>query len=135
MLTGTLFAGLAVALALLVAIYRKLAALPVANLAQAARARTEAQAQALAALQEAATAEVAAITATIRAHEERAAARHRDEVAAMEVRARMAERRAADAVSVLDAASILVRELRQSLDELLRLVPVAGKSCSDTAPH
>ena len=118
MVTGILYGGLALALALLVAIYRRLGALPFALRAQARRERDAGQAEALTALQAAAAAKVGAITAAISSHEEEAAARCLSEIGAAELRARVAERRTSDAIPVLGAASELVRELRHLLDEL-----------------
>jgi len=135
MVTGILCGGLALVVVLLVAIYRRLGALPIALRAQVKRERAVGQAQALTALQEAAAAKVGPITASIRAYEEGAATRYREEVAAAEVRARMAERRASNAVPVLGAASELVRDLRRTLDDVLALGPqVAARRSAAVTP-
>jgi hypothetical protein len=109
-------------LALWGALCRKLAGLPAAFRAQVRRERSEGEGRAMAVLQEAAAAKVGSITLALRALEERAVARHRDEVAALEVRARVAERRALEVVPPLGAAVELVRALRSALDALSGLV-------------
>jgi hypothetical protein len=62
---------------------------------------------------------------SLRALEEQAAARHRDEVAAVEVRARVAERRASETLPALGAALDLVHELRSMLDAMIGAAPGA----------
>ena len=101
------------------ALYRKLAGLPGAFLAQARRERTEGEARAMAVLQETAAAKVGSITLSLRSLEEQTLARHRDERAAVELRARVAERRGSETLPALGAAQDLVRELRSVLDTLL----------------
>ncbi len=68
-------------------------------------------------LQEAVAAKVGAITTF--ALEEQHEARNRDQLAAAELRARMTERRALEALPALGPAVDLVRELRRLVDHLL----------------
>jgi len=110
MATVFIGAGLALAVALLVAIHRKL------DIDRRERPRDDATA--LAALRRAATVEVATITAALRAYEEHVAEQYQQMVAASETRARVAEQRSSDAGVALSAASDLVRELRAALDGL-----------------
>jgi hypothetical protein len=110
-------AGLVLALVLLVAIDRKVGALPsrVRALAREERARDDNLV--VSALHEATAAKVGKATAAIRDHEEQIAAAYRALVAELEVRARAAERSAGEAQTALSAASALVRELRALIDD------------------
>ena len=117
---------------------RKIDELPAAFLALARRERAEGEARALTALQEMAAARVGAITLSLHALEEQQIERNRDERAAAEVRARVAERRAAEVVPPLGAASELVREARSLVDALLVHAPVAeepDRRAPDAAPR
>lgn len=110
-------AGLALALALLVSIHRRLDALP-ARAGADRRERAPDAAAALGALKQATTLEVATITAALRSYEEHVAEQYQQMLAAAEMRARVAERRSADAGIALSTASELVRELRALVDGL-----------------
>jgi small-conductance mechanosensitive channel len=110
--------GTGLNLALWGALCRRLDRLPAAFLARARRERREGEARALAVLQEEAAAKVGAITTSLRALEEQHEARSRDERAAAELRARVAERRAQEAAPALVPAVELVRELRAMIDRL-----------------
>ena len=118
-------------LALWGALYHKLAGLPAAFLAQARRDRSEAEGRAMVVLQEAAASKVGGITLALRALEEQTLARHRDERAAAELRARVAERRASEALPALGAAQDLVRELRSVLDTLLGVTAETHEPAAD----
>jgi hypothetical protein len=118
MLTGFLCAALAVVLVLLAVLHRRIDQLP-------ARVRfliAEERAKALTELQEATAGRVAGSTAVLRAYENDIVQHLRGEVAATELRSRIAERRSTDAASVLDGATALARELRAILDKLHPLV-------------
>lgn len=119
-------------LALWAALYRKLDRFPAALRAQVRRERAEAQAEAMTVLQAAAALKVGAITAALRAREEEAATLYRDEVAAADLRTRIAERRAADAAPMLRTASELLRQLRELLNPL---VAAAGKRTVPPPPE
>ncbi len=116
--SAVLYGGPVLALLLLIAIHHRLAILPTALSIVARRERIDGEARAMTALQEAAAAKVGPITTSLRALAEQSEARNRDAVAAAELRARVAERRASEAASALGAASELVRELRMTLDGL-----------------
>ena len=118
--------GAALNLALWATLWRSVAGLPAAFLALARRERAEGEARALTVLEEMAARRVGAITSSLQALEEQQIERNRNEIAAAEVRARVAERRATDAAPVLGAASELVRELRRTLDELGRTLEGLG---------
>jgi hypothetical protein len=118
--------GAALNLALGAALWRSVAGLPAAFLALARRERAEGEARALTVLEEMAARRVGAITSSLQALEEQQIERNRNEIAAAEVRARVAERRATDTAPVLAAASELVRELRRTLDELGRTLEGLG---------
>lgn len=124
MATFLLGAGLALAIALLVAIYRKLERLPT---------RAQSDATAIIALKNATAIEVATITAALRSYEEHLAEQHQQAVAGAETRARLAERRASDAGVALSAASELVRELRALIDDARgsRVQPLAEPAVVD----
>jgi len=110
--------ALGLCLALLLGLHRKLDALParVWSIAKQERARDESHAQT--ALREATAAKVGTITSALRLYEEEIGERSRAQVAEAEKRARVAERRLADAGTALEAGAVLVRELRALLDEL-----------------
>jgi hypothetical protein len=110
--------GAGLNLALWGALWNKLAGLPAAIQAEMRRERREGEARALTVLQEAAAAKVGSITLALRSLEEQESARHRAELGAAELRARLAERRAAEVAPVLGAASDLVRDLRTLLDRV-----------------
>jgi hypothetical protein len=109
--------GAGLNLALWGALYRMLDGLPERIFALVRRDRAADEARALKALQDAASARVAAVTFSLSAYEEDLARRSREAAAAAEVRARVAERRATDTTSYVDAASALVSELRTLLQE------------------
>jgi hypothetical protein len=110
-------------LALWGALYRLVDGLPLRLALLLKERRAADEAHALAVLEAAASAKVHAQTLSLRAHDEELAQRHRDAVAAAELRAHVAERRSAGAVSALDAASALVRELRAIVMEVAPKAP------------
>jgi hypothetical protein len=128
MLTVYIAAGVALALvlALLAAILRKLDGLPprVWGIAQRERAREESTA--LEVLTDSTRARVTTAVASLRAYEEQVAAAWRDQMGSAETRARIAERRAADVGVALSAATDLVREARE-LRDALELLVVRGR--------
>ena len=115
-------AGLALALALLIAIHHKLDGLPPRLWAIAKRERAADEARALTALTEATAARVGTITLGLRHHEEHLAASVRAQIAEAETRARVVERRSSDAGVALHAATDLVRALRSLCEEMEALI-------------
>ncbi len=111
--------GAGVNLALWAVLWRKVDELPAVFLALARRERAEGEARALTVLQEMAAAKVGSIVLSLRSLEEQQIERNRDERAATELRARVAERRAAEVVPAVGVAAELVRELRSLVDVLL----------------
>jgi hypothetical protein len=130
--TVVLCVGLALALALLVAVHRRLDGLPLRIWSIAKKERAQDESAAVTALQEATAARVGPIVTSIRAHEEQIAAIFRTQVAEAQMRARIAERQSSDAGVALRAASELVREARALRDDLARLLP--GRVVSMRAP-
>jgi hypothetical protein len=123
--TLCLCAGLAVTLALVFALHRRLDGLPLRIWSIAKKERAQDEGAAVTALQEATAARVGPIVSSLRTYHEQLAASSRAQVADAEMRARVAERRSSDAGVALDAASALVRELRALRDaELARVAPV-----------
>ena len=121
MATAFLVAGLALALALLlavIAIHRKLDAIPARIWSIARRERDQDESKALTVLTEAAAVKVAALTLSLRTYEEQIAADLRAQVAAAQTRARVIEHRSSDAAIALSAASELVSELAAIVAEL-----------------
>ena len=118
-------AGLALVLALLVAIYLNVDSLPARVWAIAMRERAEDAAAAQAALQQLAAPRVAALVAALTECHTQSAAELRAQVAAAELRARLAERQAKDAGTSIAIASELVGELRSIVDEL-HAVPIVA---------
>jgi hypothetical protein len=127
MITVLLSAGLALALALLIAIHRRLSGLPLAVWALARREREANATKALDAMKEEVAARAGLAVVAIRRYEEQIGATFRAQVAEAETRARMAERRAADAATALEAAAVLVRELRLVLGVVGETVESAPK--------
>lgn len=121
-MTDAMATGLAVALLLLCGLYWKIADLPgrlwgvARNELGKARASDDAETQR--ALQEAADARVGALVAGVRQYQQQIAADFRRQVADAELRARVAERNAADTTTALETATALVREVRATLDGL-----------------
>jgi hypothetical protein len=122
MVTGLFFAGLALALALLVAIYRKLEAMPLRLWGLAREEQAHREGKALAAWQEVVAARVKASVVSLQSFHDQSAAIFRAQVADAETRARIAERRAAEVGVGIGAASELVRELRVLRDELTAII-------------
>ncbi len=116
MLTFLLVAGLAVALALLVAVHYRLGDLPADVWSLARRERAEDAPRAIDAMKEAVAAKAGAAVLALQRYEDNLAASFRAQVADAEMRARMSEMRAADSVTALQAATALVRELRSALE-------------------
>ncbi|MEO7327156.1 MAG: hypothetical protein ABI193_01170 [Minicystis sp.] len=96
------------------------------------RAREDSRAQAT--LLEAAALKVGPLVSGIRTYHEQIAASLRAQLAEAETRARIAERRALDASTYLDAASTLIVDLRALRDELSSLVHQAPAASSIVAP-
>jgi hypothetical protein len=136
MLTAYIAADVALALvlALLAAILRKLDNLPprVWGIAQRERARDETTA--LEVLTDATRAKVTTIVAGLRGYEEAVAASWRDQLATAETRARVAERRAADVGVALSAATDLVREARE-LRDAMELLLVRARERDRPSPR
>jgi hypothetical protein len=120
MVTVLLGAGLVLALVLLVALHYRLSDLPFAVWSEARRERQDNASQALDLMKEAVATKAGAAIVSIRQHEESLAAGYRSRVAEAQGRARMSETRAGDTLTTLNAATVLVRELRQVLDQLPR---------------
>jgi len=110
--------GAGLNLALWAVLWRKVDDLPAAFLALARRERAEGEARALAALQELAAGRVTSITLSLQSLEEQQIERNREERAAAEMRARVAERRALDAMPLLGTATDLLREARALVEAL-----------------
>jgi hypothetical protein len=125
MIDALIVLGLALTPALLVALYRRLGDLPLAvsAAAQRDRARTEARTQAIAldSMAEAVAAKSGQAVIATQSYQEQTAESLRCQIAEAETRARVAERRAAEAVKALSAAAELVRELHGALDTALGL--------------
>jgi hypothetical protein len=133
MATALIGAGIALALLLLIDLRRKLDAIPQRIYGIAKQERDRDERHATTALTEATAAKVISITAGLRVYEEELAATSRLQMADAEKRARMAERRLADAGTALEAAAALVRELRAVLDGLRAAPPaVASEPDPDT---
>jgi hypothetical protein len=118
MVTFLLAAGLGLALVLLVALHYRLGDLPFHVWSLARREREADAPKALDLMKEAVAAKAGVAVLSIQRHEEGLAAGYRAQVAEVEMRARVGERRAADTATALAAATTLVRELRQVLDRL-----------------
>jgi hypothetical protein len=118
MVTVLLLAGLALALVLLVALHYRLGDLPFHVWSLARKERETDVPKALDLMKEAVAAKAGVAVLSIQRHEEGLAAGYRAQVAEVEMRARVGERRAADTATALAAATTLVRELRQVLDRL-----------------
>jgi hypothetical protein len=133
MATALIGAGIALALLLLLDLRRRLDALPARIYGIAKQERDRDERHATTALTEATAAKVISITAALRVYEEELAATSRLQAADAEKRARMSERRLSDAGTALEAAAVLVRELRGVLDGLRAAPPaVASEPDPDT---
>jgi hypothetical protein len=121
--TVVLCAGLALALALLIAAHRRLDALPLRIWSIAKKERVQDEGAAVTALQEATAARVGPIVTSLKAYHEQIAATFRAQVADAQMRARIAERRSSEAGVALRTASELVREARALRDDLAGLLP------------
>jgi hypothetical protein len=120
MVTVLLGAGLVLALVLLIALHYRLDGLPFAVWAEARRERQDSAAQALDLMTEAVAKKAGAAVLSIQQHEGALAAGYRRQVEEAQLRARMSDVRAGDTLTALNAATTLVRELRQALDHLPR---------------
>jgi hypothetical protein len=114
--TFPLAAALAVVFALLFIISRKLDGIPRAAWSLAKKEREAEVPKALDAMKEAVASRVGGSVVAIQRYEESIAESFRAQIAEAEMRARMSERRAADTATALQAATALVRELREALD-------------------
>jgi hypothetical protein len=115
-------AVVAFVLACLVVIQRRLHTLPRALLAVVRKERAEDASKLLDAMKEAVAARSAQAVIAIQTYHEQMAQSFRAQVAEAETRARVAERRALDTATALEAATTLVRELRATLDVSATLV-------------
>jgi hypothetical protein len=141
MSSALLVLGLVVMPVLLVALYRRLGDLPLSVWAVAQRERARSEPRALDAMAEAVAAKSGQALIVIQAYQEQIAESLRAQIADAETRARVAERRAADAGTALSAAADLVRELHRSLEaariltrELRELRTVSPKEPSPKEP-
>jgi hypothetical protein len=116
MLVFLLVAGLGLALVLLIALHHRISSLPFALWSEARREREDTAPKALDAMKEAVAAKVGNSLIALQRYEDNIAGIFRAQVADAETRARVAERRAADTSSALQAATTLLRELREVLD-------------------
>jgi len=114
--------GAALNLALWGAVYRKLDGIPHHVWKAAQRDRAADETRALDVLQAAAASRLGGLVIGVQTYHEQLAGLARAQVADAEVRARMTERRAADAGIALDAASALVRDLRTLAEDLPSLI-------------
>jgi hypothetical protein len=114
--------GAALNLTLWGALYRKLHGLPLDVWKVAQRSRTVDETRALDVLQAAAASRLGGLVIGVQTYHEQLAGLVRAQVAEAEVRARVTERRAADAGIALDAASALVRDLRTLAEDLPSLI-------------
>ncbi len=123
MASALIAVGLVLTPALLLLLYRRLGALPLAVSAAVQRSSStrDREDRALDAMAEAVAAKSGRAVMAIHAYQEQMVDSLRAQVADAEVRARAAERRAADATRALGAAADLVRELHGALDTALGL--------------
>jgi hypothetical protein len=96
------------------------------------RARDDGQSQAI--MMEAAALKVGPLIAGIRSYHEQMEASLRAQLAEAETRARISERRAADASTYMDAASALVAELRVEIEKLTRRASTGALSEVEQEP-
>jgi hypothetical protein len=129
-IVACLAAVVALQLALLLRIHRRLDALPLHLRSIVKEERPDGEA-ALAALHEAAATKAALIVAGIRSFHDQLDANLRTQLADAEVRARLSERRSSEAGVALTTASRLVRELRNVLDRFGLPAP----SAAETSPR
>jgi hypothetical protein len=120
MVTVLLGTGLVLALVLLIALHYRLDGLPFAVWSEARRERQDSASQALDLMTEAVAKKAGAAVLSLQQHEGALAAGYRNQVAEAQLRARMSDVRAGDTLTALNAATELVRELRQALDQLPR---------------
>jgi hypothetical protein len=116
MSAALLVLGLVLTPALLVVLYRRLGDLPRSVWAVAQRERARNEPRTLDAMAEAVAVQSGQAIIVIQAYQEQIAESLRAQIADAETRARVAERRAADAATALSAAADLVRELHRSLE-------------------
>jgi hypothetical protein len=109
-------------LALWGALYYRLRGLPLAVWQVAQRNRVADDSRALDVLQAAAASRLGGLVIGVQTYHEQLAGLARAQAADAEVRARMSERRASDAVTALEAASALVRDLRTLAEDLPSLI-------------
>jgi hypothetical protein len=117
-IVACLAVGLGLALAWLVMVQRRLAALPLEVWKVAKLERAEDEKKGMAALQDAAAAKASTLVAGLRGYHDELAASLRADRAAADLRARVVEHRAVQVGTALDTASTLVRELRVALDRV-----------------
>lgn len=130
---GILYAGLALALALLVWLHRKLDRLPPAIWSVAKKERGASETKALDLMKETVAQKAGQALIAIMTYHERVVAGLHDQIASTETRARVGERRASEAAAalstatnelraLLDTETILFRERRASLDTVPELI-------------
>ncbi len=110
--------GLSLAIVLLLALHLRLSGLPGTLLAVARKDRVQDGGRLLDAMKEAVAARSGQAVIAVTTLQDQLAQSLRAQLAEAEMRARVAERRAADTVTALEAASTLVRELRESLESV-----------------
>jgi hypothetical protein len=114
--TGVMGSGFVLMLGLLVAVYRRLGGFPLSVWTVVQRERARSEPRVLDAMAEAVASKSGQAIIAVHAYQEQIAESLRAQVADAETRARVAERRAADAGTTLSAAADLVRELHRSLE-------------------
>jgi hypothetical protein len=109
-------AGLVLVLALLVGLHFRVTGLPMALAALARKERAQDGGSLLDAMKEAVATRSGQAVIAVQTLQEQLAQSLRIQIAEAETRARMAERRAADTTTALEAASTVLRELRATLE-------------------
>jgi hypothetical protein len=112
----TLSVVAALVVALLIALHRAVHRLPLAIWSIARRERSQDDGRSLDAMKEAVAARAGQALIAVQTYQDQLANSLRAQLAEAETRARIAERRASDTVTALEAASTLVRDLRAAID-------------------
>lgn len=126
--------GAALNLALWGALFHRLRTLPLSVWQVAQRNRAADENRALDVLQAAAASRLGGLVIGLRGYHDQLAGLARAQVAEAEVRARVTERRASDALVALDVASALVRDLRVLAEDLPSLLGRRGIEEHAAAP-
>jgi hypothetical protein len=122
-------------LAVVLAIYRALRRLPLAVWSIVKRERNQDDGRALDTMKEAVAVRAGQAVIAIQTYQEQIAHSLRAQIAEAETRTRIAERRAADTATALEAASTLVRELRAALEAASGLTRELGAQLSAAPPR